>query len=256
MFFDSLLTISFPQRESRMNRTQLNFVHAQGRVISPAERESRMLRTQLTVVDEKCRAVSPADREHRMKQTQLHLVDAQGSAVSPTVTSAVEVVFRWVLRDFPQVDPAMIAEWAEEVGSAMELKGNLIAAHERYAYTALKGKVRDWLRTKPAKEESAGIGQDLERLGGVDRSFQVEIDRKLLFEQLKTSLNERDRYILVLLLQDETSPAVIATALGLSYTAAAKAIQRVKERIAASLVGVSDRNDFGHGSPQFCETKG
>ena len=93
-------------------------------------------------------------------------------------------------------------------------------------------------------------------MGGVDRSFQVEIDRKLLFEQLKTSLNERDRYILVLLLQDETSPAVIATALGLSYTAAAKAIQRVKERIAASLVGVSGRNDFGHGSPQFCETKG
>jgi RNA polymerase sigma factor (sigma-70 family) len=256
MFFDSLLTISFPQRESRMNQTQLHFVHAQGRCISSAEREPRVIRKQLNVVDEMCSAVSPADREHRMKQTQLHLVDAQGSAVSSTVKSAVEVVFRWVLRDFPHVDPAMIAEWAEEVGCAMESKGNQIVAHERYAYTALKGKVRDWLRTKTAQEESAGIGQDLERLGGVDRSFQRELDRKLLFEQLKTALNERDRYILVLLLQDETSPAVIATALGLSYPAAAKAIQRVKERIAASLVGVSGRNDFGHGSPQFCETKG
>jgi RNA polymerase sigma factor (sigma-70 family) len=239
-----------------MNQTQLHFVHAQGRCISSAEREPRVIRTQLNVVDEMCSAVSPVDREHRMKQTQLHLVDAQGSAVSSTVNSAVEVVFRWVLRDFPHVDPAMIAEWAEEVGCAMESKGNQIVAHERYAYTALKGKVRDWLRTKTAQEESAGIGQDLERLGGVDRSFQRELDRKLLLEQLKTALNERDRYILVLLLQDETSPAVIATALGLSYPAAAKAIQRVKERIAASLVGVSGRNDFGHGSPQFCETKG
>jgi len=256
MVIESLLTISFPQRESRMNQTQLHFVHAQGRCISSAEREPRVIRTQLNVVDEMCSAVSPVDREHRMKQTQLHLVDAQGSAVSSTVKSAVEVVFRWVLRDFPHVDPAMIAEWAEEVGCAMESKGNQIVAHERYAYTALKGKVRDWLRTKTAQEESAGIGQDLERLGGVDRSFQRELDRKLLFEQLKTALNERDRYILVLLLQDETSPAVIATALGLSYPAAAKAIQRVKERIAASLVGVSGRNDFGHGSPQFCETKG
>jgi hypothetical protein len=256
MFFDSLLTISFPQRESRMNQTQLHFVHAQGRCISSAEREPRVIRTQLNVVDEMCSAVSPADREHRLKQTQLHLVDAQGSAVSSTVKSAVEVVFRWVLRDFPHVDPAMIAEWAEEVGCAMESKGNQIVAHERYAYTALKGKVRDWLRTKTAQEESAGIGQDLERLGGVDRSFQRELDRKLLFEQLKTALNERDRYILVLLLQDETSLAVIATALGLRYQAGDKAIERVNESIAASLVGVSGRNDFGHGSPQFCETKG
>jgi hypothetical protein len=255
MFFDSVLTISFPQRTSRMNQTQLNFVHAQGGAIYH-EKKPRMLRSQLTVVDEMCRAVSPADREHRMKQPQLHLVDAQGSAVSPPVKSALEVVFRWVLRDFPHVDPAMIAEWADEVGSAMESKGNLIVAHERYAYTALKGKVRDWLRTKTAQEEAAGIGRDLERLGGIDESFQREMDRKLLFEQLKTSLNERDRYILALLLRDETSPAGIATALGLSYPAAAKAIQRVKERIAASLVGVSDRNDAGHGPPQFCETKG
>ena len=47
---------------------------------------------------------------------------------------------------------------------------------------------------------------------------------------------ERDRHILVLLLQDVTSPANVAAALDVSYSAAAKAIQRVKDRISTMLV--------------------
>ena len=190
-----------------------------------------------------------------MKRSQLHLVDAQGRAVSPAIKAAVEVVFKWVLKDFPNVDPAMISEWAEEVGWAMEAKRDLISATERYAYTALKGRVRDWLRTKTAKEESAGIGQDLERLGGLDRSFQRKIDQSLFFDQLKASLSERERYILVLLLRGETSPNVTAQAFGISYSAAAKAIQRVKERVAASATPVSRSDDFGNRPQKFCETK-
>ena len=191
-----------------------------------------------------------------MKQTQLHLVDAKGHAVSPVIKSSVELVFGWVIRDFPNVDSAMIAEWAEEVGWAMEAKSDVVSSPDRYAYTALKGKVRDWLRTKPAMEESAGIGEDLERLGVLDRSFQGKVHRTLLFEQLKASLNERDRYILVLLLQDDTSPATVARALGTNYSAAAKAIQRVKERIAVALVGASPKGNLSQGTQQFCETKG
>jgi DNA-directed RNA polymerase specialized sigma subunit len=87
-------------------------------------------------------------------------------------------------------------------------------------------------------------------------SFQGVIDRKILFEQLKATLNERDRYILVLLLEDKTSPATVANELGTSYPAAAKAIQRVKERIASSLTRARKKDDPGHGSTQFCETKG
>ena len=55
-----------------------------------------------------------------------------------------------------------------------------------------------------------------------------QMERAVLFEQLSTKLSERDRLILVLLLQDVTSPANVAAALGVSYSAAAKAIQRVK----------------------------
>jgi hypothetical protein len=191
-----------------------------------------------------------------MIRAQLHLVDTTGTAVCPEVETAVERSFRWVLRDYPQIDSAMIANWAEEVALTMQARVTTIVSPQRYAYAALKGKVHDWMKCGSAKEEVAGIGRDLERMGGLSGSFQGAVDRKILFEQLKATLNERDRYILVLLLEDKTSPATVAKALGTSYPAAAKAIQRVKERIASTLSGARKVDDPGHGSPQFCETKG
>jgi hypothetical protein len=191
-----------------------------------------------------------------MIRAQLHLVDTTGTAVCSEVLTAVERSFHWVLRDYPQVDAAIIANWAEEVALSMQERVVTIVSPQRYAYAALKGKVHDWMRSGPAKEEGAGIGRDLERIGGLSGSFQGAVDRKILFEQLKATLNERDKYILVLLLQDKTSPATVAKALGTTYPAAAKAIQRVKERIASTLTGARKSDDPGHGSPQFCETKG
>ena len=191
-----------------------------------------------------------------MIRTHLHLVDTSGAVVCAEIETAVERSFLWVLRDYPQVDPAMIANWAEEVARCMQERATTFVSPQRYAYSALKGKVRDWMRSGAATEQFAGIGRDLESVGGLSGSFQCAIDHKILFEQLKAKLNERDRYILVLLLQDKTSPATVATALGTTYPAAAKAIQRVKERIASILTGACKIDDPGHGSPQFCETKG
>jgi len=197
-----------------------------------------------------CRDELPMIRAH------LHLVDTNGTIVCAEVETAVERSFHWVLRDYPQVDPAMIANWAEEVAHSMQERATILISPQRYAYSALKGKVRDWMRSGAAREQVAGIGRDLESIGGLSGSFQGAIDRKILFEQLKATLNERDRYILVLLLQDKTSPATVANALGTTYSAAAKAIQRVKERLASTLTGARKIDDPGHGSPQFCETKG
>jgi hypothetical protein len=191
-----------------------------------------------------------------MIRAQLHLVDTTGHIVCPEVESAVERAFHWVLRDYPQVDPALIANWAEEVAHTMQGRATTLSSPQRYAYSALKGKVRDWMKSGQANEQVAGIGRDLESIGGLSGSFQGAVDRKILFEQLKATLNERDRYILVLLLEDTTSPATVAKALGTSYPAAAKAIQRVKERIASTLSGARKLDGRGHGSPQFCETKG
>jgi len=191
-----------------------------------------------------------------MNRPHLHLVDTTGITLSPKIASAVELAFRWVARDYPQVDSALIANWAEDVGSAMQGREASLQFPDRYAYSALKGKVRDWLRTRSANEEAAGIGRDLERIGGTNGSFQGASDRKILFEQLRATLNERDRYILVLLLQDQTSPATVAEALGITYSAAAKAIQRVKERIAAILTDNRTQTNQNHGPTKFCETEG
>jgi DNA-directed RNA polymerase specialized sigma24 family protein len=67
-------------------------------------------------------------------------------------------------------------------------------------------------------------------------------------------LSERDRHILVLLQQGMTSPASVAAALGVSYAAAAKAIQRVKERIAAILGGGPTAEQVPM-SPHPCESE-
>jgi DNA-directed RNA polymerase specialized sigma24 family protein len=72
-------------------------------------------------------------------------------------------------------------------------------------------------------------------LGARVDSALSDVEVKRLFDQLKAHLTERDRQILVLIEQDRGNPRDVAKALGLTYTAAAKAIQRAKERVAEIL---------------------
>lgn len=195
------------------------------------------------------------DLRKKMVRAHLHLVDAKGTPLSSGITLAVETAFQWVIRDYPGFDQAQIADWAEEVGGSMHLRGSAIASPKRYAYVALGGKVRDWLRTATGKEELKGIGRDLERDGGISDSFAAQLDRKILFEQLETTLNERDRAILVLLLRDK-STTEIATYLATNYAAAAKAIQRVKDRMSAATNGKRHKGEPGHDAAHLCDTKG
>jgi DNA-directed RNA polymerase specialized sigma24 family protein len=125
----------------------------------------------------------------------------------------------------------------------------------RYATAALNGKVRDWQRTGPAKLEPMGIGRDLERIGGANERVQVALDRKVFFEQVKATLNDRDQVILLLLL-DGSSDTEVASALAVTPATGRKAIQRVKERIAATLKISRVKNDPEHGARTLCPTKG
>ena len=184
--------------------------------------------------------------------TQLHLVDGQGRTLSLTTRAAAEAAYTWALREFPRIDPVLLAEWSEEVARAIEARSEVVESPTRYAFAALHGKVRQWLRSKASQEVSVGIGAELEEWVGVDRNAQRMMDRAIFFDQIKTKLNDRDKHILVLLLQDITSPASVAEALGVSYTAAAQAIHRVKERIAAAL---SDSGSHRPNSSRFCEAE-
>lgn len=190
-----------------------------------------------------------------MNRAQLHLIDAEGSSVSIAIQDAVERAYLSAIREFPHVDPARIADWADVVAAAMQVRESAIEALESYAYVAIKGKIRDWRRTLGAQEQLLGLGLELERKSGGTLSFQVESDRKILFEQLKATLGERDRYILALLLKEKSSPE-IANELGISDAATRKAIQRVRERVAVTAKGAERKQESGHGPGQLCETKG
>ncbi len=190
-----------------------------------------------------------------MSRAPLHLVDTAGNPVRTSVRVAVEDAFHWVVRRHPLVDPALIANWAEEVASFMQSMDANLGSPGRYADVALRGKVRDWQRTKPAKQQPMGIGPDLERIGGADRQVQAVLDRKVFFEQVRATLSERDQVIMLLLL-DGLDDFEIASALAVTYAAGRKAIQRVKQRMAAAASGDRTKNYPGQGSPTLCETKG
>ena len=189
-----------------------------------------------------------------MDQALLHLVDGRGQTLPASIRLAVESAHRWVRREYPYLDAAVVAGWAEDVGKAMGGRLDDIRTPYRYAFAALHGKVREWFRSNASREIPVGIGSELERWAGIDRSTQRIIYRRVLFDQLKTKLSERDRHILVLLQQDITSPASVAGALGVSYSAAAKAIQRVKERISTTLVGDPTEEQVKT-SPHLCESE-
>ncbi|CAN5511839.1 hypothetical protein BH10ACI4_BH10ACI4_36240 [soil metagenome] len=190
-----------------------------------------------------------------MDRAPLNLVDSAGIPVDPVIQTAVQIAFRWVVRANPRIDQAKLADWAEEVAAAMALRGGSIASPKRYASAALKGKIRDWLRTATAREISGGIGSDLERIGGMNTSFEDALERKILFEEFKAMLTERDRMILILLLADKGTSDV-AEALNTNYTNAAKAIQRMKDRISAKVSGTRANPRPGPGPVQYCDTKG
>ncbi len=189
-----------------------------------------------------------------MGQTLLHLVDQRGQTLPVAIRLAVEAAHRWVRWEYPHLDEAVVAGWAEDVGQAMGTRLDEIRSPYRYAFAALHGKVREWFRSNASKEVLVGTARELELWAGIDRSTQRVIYRAVLFDQLKTKLSERDRHILVLLQQDMTSPASVAAVLGVSYAAAAKAIQRAKERIAAILVGVPTAEQVPV-SPHPCESE-
>ena len=68
-------------------------------------------------------------------------------------------------------------------------------------------------------------------------------------------LNERDRAILVLLLNEQSTTA-IASFLNTNYAAAAKAMQRVKDRVSVVLNGKRHKADTAPRVDELCLARG
>jgi DNA-directed RNA polymerase specialized sigma24 family protein len=169
-------------------------------------------------------------------ETQLHLVDDAGQPVQADVGKAVELAFRRAVRRFWGVDEVVLAGIAEDVAAAIAKKRSEIQAVNQYAIAAVDGRVQDWLQKHPRLEVGGRETAELERsMGAAVDSALSDVETKHLFEQMRAHLSDRDRQILVLIEQDRGNPRDVAKALGLTYAAAAKAIQRTKARVAEIL---------------------
>jgi DNA-directed RNA polymerase specialized sigma24 family protein len=162
----------------------------------------------------------------------LHLVDEQGRPVPPSVSIAVETAYRWVSREYEHFDQALLAGMAESVALAMCRRLVHIEFPRRYASAALTGKLQEWYRAHPGVEVPLEL-EESERTRGPRPGAMTSADLSILFAEIKVQLSERDRQILVLMEQDVGSPQQIAELFEMSYSAAAKAIQRVRDRMAA-----------------------
>ena len=171
----------------------------------------------------------------------LHLVDEQGRPVPPSVSIAVETAYRWVSREYEHFDQALLAGMAESVALAMCRRLVHIEFPRRYASAALTGKLQEWYRAHPGVEVPLEL-EESERTKGPRPGAMTSADLSILFAEIKVQLSERDRQILVLMEQDVGSPQQIAELFEMSYSAAAKAIQRVRDRMAAILAPSETRN--------------
>jgi len=168
-----------------------------------------------------------------MAATLLHLVDQYGQPVPPQVRLAVEAAYRWAEREYERFDRAVLAEMAEELALAMCRRQDRIELPRRYAVAALAGKLQEWYRAHPAVEVMLEP-EDLEQVIQAEPVPATSPDLNVLFAEIKAQLSERDRQVLVLLEQD-LGPQEIAKAFEISYFAAAKAIQRARDRMATIL---------------------
>ena len=190
-----------------------------------------------------------------MLRAYLHFVDDKGTPIAPNVQEAVEKAFRRVLLEFPDFDQAQISDWAEEVAIDMQERMEAVQFPRRYAYMALKGRVRDWSRTGPGRAELKGLSSDLEEVAGQSKSHIDQTERELLLTQVLPELNERDRAILILVCNGK-STAMIAALLKVNYMAAAKAMQRMKERTSVVLNDKRQTASSGLKTGQLYLTRG
>jgi len=171
----------------------------------------------------------------------LHLVDEHDQPVPPQVRLAVETAYRWALDEYQHFDRAVLAGMAESVALAMCRRLDQIEFPRRYAFTALTGKLHEWYRAHPAVEILMDPAEVEDLIGDKPKSTSVA-DLNVLFSQIKARLTERDRQILVLLEQD-LGAQEISKAFKISYSAAGKAIQRARERMAAILSATQNQQD-------------
>ena len=169
-----------------------------------------------------------------MPQQLLHLVDDEKQPVQRAVNDAVTNAYLYVRARNSHIDHALLANMAEHVALAVSRRIAEIDSFQQYALAAMIGKVHEWSRLHPVEFQLRADQLEQQAGAQADSSFQ-RIETKLLLDQMKADLAERDRHILMLIQQGISDSKSIAAALGITNDAAKKAIQRTKHKMTVIL---------------------
>ena len=126
-----------------------------------------------------------------MRKSELHLISENGDTVTPEIAGAVEAAYHWAVSVFPSMDTALLANAAERLARDMEANKGELESPRRYAYAAMHGKVRDLQKSRAANESTMPL-HELDQPGITVKSFEDNIERSILFQQLRAQLSDRD----------------------------------------------------------------
>jgi DNA-directed RNA polymerase specialized sigma24 family protein len=166
-----------------------------------------------------------------MAKTLLYLTNDAGQPAPRTVQLAVTKAHKYVAVHFPRIEDTALANMAEATTKTICRKGTEIHSPNQYALAAMITQAHKWIRKHPPVEISMPPTALEAAAGGTqDRCFEAT-QTALLIERMKQDLTARDRQILMLIQRDLDNPTAVASALGLSYEAAKKALHRAKDKM-------------------------
>lgn len=161
----------------------------------------------------------------------LHMIDETGHPVSLEIAYGVIKAFLTTLKRFPQIDPCLIANWAEEVACAMQkMEQGVITCPAGMAIKRMGWKVTEHRRLFYTRDKSFGDADDLLTIAGPAAGKRINLDSKVLIDQLRPSLNERENRALDLLLDGHESTH-LGLIMGLSHDTGRRLGERVKRKI-------------------------
>lgn len=165
----------------------------------------------------------------------LFLIDETGRFVDLEIAYAVIRAFLKMCVRYPSIDTALMANWAEEVAAYLQTNRAKIKYPKTMAWRRLEWKIREHFKLYYTKDTSYGNSAGLEMLCyGRHYYYALGLEAKLQLNLLRRDMNERENWVLDMLLEGR-QPAEIIAALGLSYGGGRHVLSNLKAKIRASL---------------------
>lgn len=139
----------------------------------------------------------------------LFLTDACGGPVTENIANAVHVAYFKMLTEFPLLDSALIANWAEEVACTMQRKRTEIHHPRSFSIMCLRRKILCHYKLKKANCVFVGGQVSLEIKTGRRAGRATSPEYGVMLRGVRVGLNERENLVLSLLLQGYKNTEIV-----------------------------------------------